>query len=371
VRVLHLNAGNLYGGIETYLRTLAVCRHLAPEMEPSFGFCFSGRLRDELVKEGVAIHELGPVRLSRPWTVLAARRRLRSVLHDGAVDVAVTHGCWPHGVFAPAVRRAGVRLVNFVHGDLSKPNRIDRRAARTPPDLVIANSQFTAGPAGNLFPQSPVIVVYVPVADPDVRIGRAQLRAELGAGPETIIILMVSRIEDLKGHAILLDAVARLRDLAGWVCWVAGGAERPYDVELLNRLKVQAVRLGIANRVRFIGARSDVPELMAAADVYCQPNTGPEGFGLTFVEALYAGLPVVTTGFGGAVEIIDETCGALTPAGDVAAVARVLAGLIRNAERRAGLGAAGPARAKALCDPAACMNRLAEVLADRVIASAA
>ncbi len=91
---------------------------------------------------------------------------------------------------------------------------------------------------------------------------------------------------------------------------------------------------------------------MAAADVYCQPNTGPEPFGIAFVEALYAGLPVVTSGFGGAAEIVDGTCGMLTAPEDPAAVASALRELILDPSRRRALGAAGPLRAKMLCDPA-------------------
>ena len=63
---------------------------------------------------------------------------------------------------------------------------------------------------------------------------------------------------------------------------------------------------------------------MAAADVFCQPNTGPEPFGIVLVEALHAGLPVVTSGFGGAAEIVEQTCGFLTTPGDTVAVATAL-----------------------------------------------
>ena len=52
-----------------------------------------------------------------------------------------------------------------------------------------------------------------------------------------------------------------------------------------------------------------MPALLAAADLFCQPNTAPEPFGLSLVEALQAGLPVVTSGIGGACEIVDASCG--------------------------------------------------------------
>src|SRR5262249_45824292 len=126
LKVLHLSAGNLYGGIETLLTTMARLRHLAAGMEPEFGLCFRGRGWDELVATGVAVHDLGPARLSRPWTIGRARGRLRRVLAVSRPEVVITHGSWPHTVFAPVVRRAGARLVNFVHGQVDGRHWLER-----------------------------------------------------------------------------------------------------------------------------------------------------------------------------------------------------------------------------------------------------
>src|SRR5258708_10528589 len=103
MRVLHLSAGNLYGGIETLLATLARHRSLCPAMQPHFALCFAGRLNDELEDAGVPVDLLGNVRISRPWTVWQARRRLRGLLDRQHVDAVITHGCWPHALFAPVV----------------------------------------------------------------------------------------------------------------------------------------------------------------------------------------------------------------------------------------------------------------------------
>jgi glycosyltransferase involved in cell wall biosynthesis len=368
VRVLHLNAGNLFGGIETYLLTLARCRDLAPNMESHFGLCFPGRLRDDLLSIGVAVYDLGPVRLSRPWTVLAARRRLMRLNRRARFDAVVTHGCWPHAVFAPAARRTGARLVNAVHGDLSRPGRIDRRAARTPPDLVIANSYFTAGPAQILFAPAPVEVVYLPVPAPDLgdrRSIRQPARDELGTPSVAVVILQASRLERWKGHAVLLEALARLKDVPGWEAWIVGGPQKAGEAELLDELLAIAKRRAFACRVRFLGQRSDVPRLMAAADIYCQPNTEAEPFGLAIVEALYAGLPVVASALGGPCEIVDPTCGILAPPNDPTAVAAALKELILNPTRCRELGAAGPMRAASLCDPARALTDLAAAIARR------
>ena len=105
--------------------------------------------------------------------------------------------------------------------------------------------------------------------------------------------------------------------------------------------------------ITFLGERSDVPRLMAAADIYCQPNTGPEPFGIAFVEALAAGVPVVTTAIGGAVEIVDARCGILVDAPSPVLVAEALQRLIDSPALRASLAAAGPARASRSRSPGA------------------
>ena len=363
MRVLHLNAGYLYGGIETYLVTLARLRHLAPEMEPEFGLCFRGRVWDELASAGVPVHDLGPVRLSRPWTVWRARRRLRRALTG--VDTAVVHGLWVHTAFAPAVN-GRARLVTAIHG-LENPNgRLPRLASRTRPALLLANSRFTAESAARVFRGVPAAVVYPPTPAPAIGPSlRERLRAETGTSRDAVVILQVSRMEALKGHAVLIDALSRLVNVSRWACWIVGDAQRPAEQVYLDGLRDFVARAGIEHRIRFLGARSDVPALLAAADVYCQPNTAPEGFGLTFVEALYAGLPVVTSGLGGAAEIVDARCGVLTPPGDAVALAETLRELIRDAGLRVKLAAAGPTRAAALCDPRRQLAQWSENLCGR------
>src|ERR1043166_8961919 len=107
MRVLHLYAGNLYGGVETFLTTLARLRALSG-MEPTFGLCFEGRLSNELRESGAEVEILGAVRFSLPWTVLSSRRNLRRLLAREKFDVAICHIAWPHALFAPVIRKSGV-----------------------------------------------------------------------------------------------------------------------------------------------------------------------------------------------------------------------------------------------------------------------
>jgi glycosyltransferase involved in cell wall biosynthesis len=154
------------------------------------------------------------------------------------------------------------------------------------------------------------------------------------------------------------------------VCWQAGGPQRASEAVYFDRLQRQAERLGIGDRVVFMGPRGDIASVMNAADIYCQPNAAAESFGLTFIEALDAGLPVVATNIGGAAEIVDGTCGVLVPPGSPGALALALGKLLADRDARARLGAGGPRRARALCDPAARLDELVRVLAKLVYGGA-
>ena len=141
-----------------------------------------------------------------------------------------------------------------------------------------------------------------------------------------------------------------------WRVWIAGSAQRPH--EQAYEAELQASVRSMEARVTFLGERNDVAALMRASDVYCQPNTRPEPFGIAFVEALHAARPVVTIGMGGACEIVTEHCGMLVPPGDERALATALESLVVDPALRRRLGQAGPERARALCDPADQLRRL-------------
>jgi glycosyltransferase involved in cell wall biosynthesis len=207
--------------------------------------------------------------------------------------------------------------------------------------------------------------LYYPVTPPELSYSEAVAevtRAEFGTAVNATVIIQVSRMEAWKGHALHLEALGLLKDLPDWVCWQVGGAQRPTETQYLDELKRTAARLGIAERVRFLDQRSDVARLLAAADIFCQPNTVGEPFGIVFIEALNARLPVVTTNIGGAREIVNDSCGVLVPPGDASSLAAALRQLIENKTERDRLGSAGPSRASELCDPAAQLMQFHQAL---------
>jgi glycosyltransferase involved in cell wall biosynthesis len=346
-RVLHLAAGNLYGGVETFLVTLA---RSPRRLEHRFALFFEGRLATELRAAGADVEVLGPARLGRPWTLLGPQLRLRRLLSAWRPDLVLAHSTWLKLVAAPAL--PGYRQALFVHGPLDAHNWLDWLMARLPPQALLANSEFTAASASALVPRLTPLVTGCPVEDRTPREPgvRQAVRQELGVAEGTAVIIQVSRLEAWKGQELLLDALARLPRGEDWSCWMVGGAQRPEERVFLERLRARADTLGLPGRVRFLGQRSDVPRLLAAADLFCQPNLGPEPFGIVFVEAMYAGLPVLTTDMGGAREIVDDTCGARVPP-RADAVAEVLARWLAAPESRRALGRAGRQRAEGLYLP--------------------
>lgn len=365
MRALHVYSGNLYGGIETLLVTLARVRRLSPEMKAHFALCFNGRLSDELTRLGVPVHHVGEVRISRPTSVMRARRALADLLQRTTFDVVVAHSPWCLLIFAPPVRHAALPLVLWLHNPTRSDHWMDGLARRIVPDLIVCNSQYTANRAAVAYPETRVTWVYSPVAPPatvPTMDGRASLRATFRTSSDAVVILQASRLEPWKGHLTHLGALGTLRDVAGWVAWIAGGAQRAFERKYLDTLRRTAQVEGISDRVRFIGHRSDMPAVLAAADIYCQPNAEAEPFGLVLVEALLAGRPVVASAVGGPQEILDETCGLLVAPNDSRALRAALERLVTDKALRYKLGAGGPGRARSLCDPATQMPKVYEAL---------
>jgi glycosyltransferase involved in cell wall biosynthesis len=183
----------------------------------------------------------------------------------------------------------------------------------------------------------------VPNGVEEPRPGRTDLRSTLGVCPDAALLLAVGNLYPVKGHRYLLEALGRIRrtrpDLT-WALVVAGeGGER-------RALESLAGAEGIADRVQLLGHRLDVPDLLAAADVFVLPSLS-EGTPMSLLEAMLAGKAVVASAVGGIPDVLGpDGCGIQVQSSDTVALATALEHAIANPELRARLGREAQQRAR-------------------------
>ncbi|MDZ4253690.1 MAG: glycosyltransferase [Sulfuritalea sp.] len=171
---------------------------------------------------------------------------------------------------------------------------------------------------------------------------RQEVRIRLGLFDDVVVLTCVANLFHYKGHADLLRALAMLEPVLAVNCVMLLAGRDAGEADSLQR---QAVELGISDRVRFLGERRDVPDLLAASDIGVLASQ-EEGFSNAVLEGMAAGLPMVVTDVGGNAEaVIDDKNGFVVPAQEPALLAEAMSALIGDAGRRRAMGDAARRRA--------------------------
>ena len=186
-----------------------------------------------------------------------------------------------------------------------------------------------------------------PLSPPRWRGGKT-LRADLNLDPDALLIGIVTRITPEKGIHLLIEATAKLKASPYIQLLVVGGPYFPKDAEYIDSLKVQAEKLGIADRVIFTGFLEDIQAILSLLDVVLLASTIPEACPRTIIEAMAAGVPVIATPLGGSKELVTPETGILVPAEDPDAFAAAITQLAEDNERRKRMGKACRLRAEQL-----------------------
>jgi glycosyltransferase involved in cell wall biosynthesis len=176
-------------------------------------------------------------------------------------------------------------------------------------------------------------------------VSRDRVRREFSIPAEAPLLASVSRLFVHKGTAELLRAFALVRQELPTARLLIVGEETPFSRGFAAKMQELARELGVSDAVIFTGGRKDVPEIMAACDVFSMPSD-EEPFGLVYLEAMIMGRPVAAIDNGGTPEVVEHgQTGLLSPSKDVDAYARNLLTLLKDPELRARFGANGRARA--------------------------
>lgn len=193
--------------------------------------------------------------------------------------------------------------------------------------------------------------VFTPITDTE----RTAVRNELGLPQSEVIAIGIGRPAPSKRFDLAIDAIAAARQHGAGVSLVLVGA-----VDHAG-LVDQRARLTLDDSVKLLGYQTDLPRVIAAADVLVSASDY-EGFGLTLIEGMACGVPVVAAAVGGVVDIvIDGETGYLVEPGSSATIADRLSALAADAGLRERLGAAGRERAVELFDARTTADSFVEV----------
>jgi glycosyltransferase involved in cell wall biosynthesis len=170
--------------------------------------------------------------------------------------------------------------------------------------------------------------------------GDRAARTALGLPLDAVVAGTVGRLDPVKDQIGVLEAFACLRDKWPRALLVIVG-----DGPCRGALEARSRRPDLVGRVRLLGERADVPDILRAIDIYMLPSIA-EGISNTVLEAMASGLPVIATAVGGNPELVDDgVTGTLVPVGDRPALAGALAAYLGDPHLRMVHGKAGRARA--------------------------
>ncbi len=278
---------------------------------------------------------------------LAAPMRLASVLRSRRVDVVNAHN--PVAAFygTVAARLAGVRAVLRTEHSIHYPGRGGRLYELIQPALTALTDRVVCvcdASRRSLMPRAPglgarFVTVYNGISEASAAAPAAGTRASLGLAPGEHFVLTVGSLTPQKSQDVLLDAFARtVARVPAARLFIAGEGRLEAD------LRARHARLGLGDRVVFLGPRLDVADPVAACDLFVL-SSSREGLSVTLLEAMRAARPCVATDVGGNGEAVgDGVTGRIVPMGSAEALDAALAELLESPERLPALGAAGRAR---------------------------
>jgi glycosyltransferase involved in cell wall biosynthesis len=168
---------------------------------------------------------------------------------------------------------------------------------------------------------------------------RDEIRAALGFGDVEHLMTVVAILKTQKGHAVLLDALAKVAGKHPQLHVLIAG-----DGELRPELENRSRELHLESQVHFLGTRKDIPDLLSASDSFVLPSLW-EGMPMALIEAMASGLPVVATDVSGTREVmVDGETGLMVPPGDPDQLAQAIDQILSNPAQADAMGAAGRRR---------------------------
>lgn len=309
-----------------------------------------------LADAGVRVHELPMVREIRPHLDARHQWSLARLFARDRFDIIHTHSskAGALGRVGARLARTGARIVHTPHtfafqfADHFSPRRakfflgVERLLGASTDRLVhVSESERRDAVEYAIVPPERAVVLPNGIdPGPFATASGERVRAELGVSPGTQLVGTVGLLNAAKGHADLLDAAARVGRRFEDVVFVVAG-----DGELRGELEARIAAQDLGDRFRLLGYRTDVPEVVAALDLFVLPSLW-EGLPYVVIEAMAAGKAVVVTDVNGSRDLVqDEVTGLVVPPSAPSELADAIERLVQDDAARHAFGEAGRRRA--------------------------
>jgi len=337
MRILYLVTKAERGGAQSHLWTLMRAQTFG---DPILAVGEDGFLADQARAAGIPVYVMRSlVHPISPWRDLQAMIDLARLIRSERPAIVHAHTAKAGMIARIAGALTGTPVIYTVHAwsfvsaescrGRAAARGIERALGRFTDGLIdVSQSNFEMARRVGVAPMNNHFLIPNGVPD-DHRRAAGLLNGD-------VEVIMVARFAPPKHHALLLEALAPLP--GNWHCtFVGAGPDQP-------RAEAMSRRLRIAERVRFLGDRDDIPELLAQAQIFVLASDS-ESLPISILEAMRAGLPVIASDVGGCGELVThDVTGFLVAPGDAARLRESLAPLLISGELRERFGRAGRAR---------------------------
>ncbi len=287
------------------------------------------------------------------------------VQHRKGLDLIQGSGLYSNfyaSIAGMLLRKPVVWYINDL--DLLRNRRLFLALQRRTSRIIAISHGMMKRLADSGFDSEKTEVIYESVDSEDFRpLDKAACRRELGLNPEAQCVGFVGRLDRGKGVEVFFEAASRIAERHSAAAFVVAG--RGEDGSYVRRIRLKVDRMGLKDRVIWLGFRRDIPKVMSAMDVVVVPSTDEEGFGLVAAEAGACAVPVVVSDKGGLKEIVlhGET-GLVVPSGDAESFANAISSLLADGERLSRMGAAARKRARTAFSPALRREKIEKIYAE-------
>ena len=317
------------GGVET--GTIDLSKELIKKGHKVIVVSGGGKLVKNLIEMNVRHIELS-VHKKSLFTIISSIKTLESIIRDERIDIVHSRSRVPNIIAFFAARHTGAKFITTAHGYYS--NHFISRVTGWARFVIVASSVI----ARHMIEDFKVPHERVRLIPRGVDLDKFKFNMPSASSKSEYKIGVIGRVTPIKGHGFFLQTIARVIRLFPRVKVLIVGDAPKDKPGYMEKLKALTKQLQIERSVEFMGNQYDIPKIMSELDLLVLPSIGREAFGRVIIEAGAAGVPVIATAIGGALEIVEPGhTGILVRPGDILEMVNSIIRVLKDRDLSKGL----------------------------------